>query len=308
MWYLYLRIEFVSLNEVNMVDVVQGKKISLVTGASSGLGREVAKLLCAKGHVVYVTARRKDELLKLKKECVGGSGDIKAIPGDLSNKIFRSKLIAYILKKEGKIDYLINNAGFGRAIVLEEMNADEISNMYEVNVAAYVHLANLVLKFMKKVNSGRVINVGSVVAFTPLPYFTVYNSTKSAVYGFNRSLRYELRGSGVSSTVVLPARMKTGFAEKAYDCYIENGKRVCVERFNKVAGDPGVVARAIVRKLDSGREVITPTFKAKVWYFTRYFGWIVDLSMKNILGPKEKMHLEKAKIAEEYKKMREVKK
>lgn len=278
------------------------KKVSLVTGSSSGLGRDIASLLCKKGLIVYVTARRKNELEKLKKEC-GHFGEIKIISGDLSDKNFRIKLISDILKKEGRIDYLINNAGFGRAIHLEEINVDEITNMFEVNVVAYIHLANLVLKAMRKVNSGRIINIGSVVAFTPLPYFTVYNATKSAIYGFNRSLRYELKGSEITSTIVLPARMKTGFADKAYDCYMENGKKVCVERFNKIAGSSMDVAKVIVQKLNSGKEVITPTLKAKVWYLTRYVGFIVDFAMENFLGPKEKIHIEEAKLAEEYKKM-----
>ena len=279
------------------------KKVSLVTGASSGLGRDIASLLCKKGLIVYVTARRKNELERLKKECTADPGEIKIISGDLSEENFRIKLIEDILKAEGKIDYLINNAGFGRAIHLEDMISKDISSMFEVNVVAYIHLAKLVLKEMKKVNSGRIINIGSVVAFTPLPYFTVYNATKSAIYGFNRSLRYELKGSNITSTVVLPARMKTGFAEKAYDCYMKDGKKVCVEKFNKIAGSPLAVAKVIVRKLDSGSEVVTPTLKAKFWYLTRYVGFVVDFAMKNILGPKEKKTLAEEKIANEYKKM-----
>jgi short-subunit dehydrogenase len=284
------------------------KEVSLVTGSSSGLGREIAKLLCEKGLIVYVVARRKEKLLELQKECKKEKGEIKIIAGNLTDFNFREKLIAQILKQEKKINYLINNAGFGRAVKLEDMNHKEIKDMFEVNVVAYVHLANLVLLGMKKKNSGRIINIGSVVAFTPLPYFTVYNSTKSAIYGFNRSLRYELKDSKVTSTIVLPARMKTGFAEKAYNCYIKDGKRVCVERFNKIAGDPLVVARKVVDNLDSGKEVILPTFKSFIWYSSRYFGWIVDLVMKNVLGPKELEHIGKIKIEEDYKKMERGKK
>ncbi|MAH03378.1 hypothetical protein CMI39_01175 [Candidatus Pacearchaeota archaeon] len=275
--------------------------ISLVTGASSGLGKEIAKLLCQKGYTVYVVARRKEKLLELQKECIKERGNIKIISGDLSIHNFRENLIKKILNKSKKIDYLINNAGLGRAIKLEHIKTEEIHNMFEVNIAAYEHLVSLALKNMKKRNKGRIINVGSVVAFTPLPYFTIYNSTKSAVYAFNRSLRYELRDSRVTSSVVLPARMKTGFAEKAYDCYEVNGKRVCVERFNKVAGNPSIVANSIVKNLDSGKEVILPTFKSFLWYTMRYFGFIVDFIMKNILGPKELKHLNGIKVKSNYK-------
>ena len=268
------------------------EKIALVTGASSGLGRNIATALCSKGHKVYVSARRKNLLDELKKDCSKMPGEIIPFPGDLSLPEFRKKLVSRILKNEGRIDYLINNAGFGQSIRLERQKFEDIQNMFNVNVVAYSHLTSLVLGPMKKENSGRIINVGSVVAFTPLPYFTIYNSTKSAVYGLNRSLRYELKNSAVSSTIVLPARMKTGFAKVAYDCYEKDGKTVCIESFNKAAGDPAIVARAIVNQIDSGREVITPTFKAKLWYFMRYFGFMVDFVMKNILGPKELKHLE----------------
>jgi len=274
-------------------------KISLVTGASSGLGREIVKLLCGKGHIVYAVARRKEKLEKLKQECVR-KGKVRPIVGDLSNHYFREKLIFEILKEAGRIDYLINNAGFGRAIKLENMKTREIHTMLEVNVAAYEHLTSLTLRDMKKRNAGRIINIGSVVVFTPLPYFTVYNSTKAAVYTFNRALRYELNGLNVTSTVVLPARMKTGFADVAFDCYEKDGKKICVEKFNKIGGDPIKVAENIVENIDKGKEVITPTFKAKLWYFSRYFGFIVDFAMNYILGPKELKSLDGIELKKDY--------
>ena len=275
--------------------------ISLVTGASSGLGRVLAELLCEKGHRVYVVARRKNLLEELKKQCKNLKGEITIISGDLSEGSFRKKLVSQILKKEKKIDYLFNNAGFGRAIFFEKQNKKEIEDMFKVNIIAYEHLSGLVLPSMKKLNSGRIINIGSVVAFTPLPYFTTYNSTKSAVYGFNRSLIYELKDFKITSTIVLPARMKTGFADNAYSCYKEKGRNMCIEEFNKIAESPYVVAKNIIKNMDKGKEVITPTLRAKVWYLTRYFGFAVDFVMKYILGPKERKHLEQAILKEDYK-------
>ncbi len=272
------------------------KKVALVTGASSGLGKNIAMLLCGRGDVVYVTARRKNLLEQLKKECSKFSGKIIPVVGDLTVKDFRTRLISKVIKVEGQIDYLVNNAGFGRSIAYERQDSDEIQNMINLNVVAYAHLSKLVLEQMKKQDFGRLIHVGSVVAFTPLPYFTLYNSTKSAVYGFNRSLRYELKNSKITSTVVLPARMKTGFAKTAYDCYEKNGSIVCVDRFNSSAGDPLVVARQIVNKIDKGHEVITPTAKAKLWYAMRYFGFLVDFIMGNFLGPRELKHINEAEL------------
>lgn len=285
------------------------KGVCIVTGASSGLGWSLATILCEKGYKVYGIARRKNLLDKLAKQSKEMPGEFISFSGDLSKAEFREKIISHVIKKNGKMDYLFNNAGFGRAIKLEKQDPAEISNMYEVNVAAYIHLAKLALKHMKKANSGRLIHTGSVVAFTPLPYFTVYNSTKSAVYGFNRSLRYELKGSKVTSTVVLPARMNTGFANVAFDCYEKKGRDMCVKEFNKIAGSPYVVAKRIVMNMDKGMEVITPTFKAAMWYTARYFGFLVDFVMKYFLGPKEMKHLVENEIKEEYKqKARSIKK
>jgi hypothetical protein len=278
------------------------KSISLVTGASSGLGRVLAELLCEKDHKVYVVARRKNLLEKLKKECADIGGEIEIISGDLSDSGFREKLISSILKKEKRIDYLFNNAGFGRAAIFENQSLDEMGKMVEVNFVAYAHLIKLVLPSMKKRNSGRIINIGSVVSFTPLPYFTVYNSTKSAVYGLNRSLRYELINTKVTSTVVLPARMKTGFADSAFDCYEEKGRKVCVEEFNKIAGSPYKVAKNVIKKIDKGKTVITPTFLSKILYFMRYFGFVIDFSIKKFLAPKQLKQLEVVEMKESYKK------
>ena len=239
------------------------KVISLVTGASSGLGKVLTELLCEQGHKVYVTARRKNLLDQLQKECKKLNGEVIVISGDLSDINFRKKLISTILKKEKRIDFLFNNAGFGRSTKFEQQDSKEIQKMFEVNVVAYADLAKLVLPSMKKKNSGRIINIGSVVAFTPLPYFTTYNATKSAVYAFNRSLRYELKETEVTSTVVLPARMKTGFADKAYDCYKQKGRDACVKEFNKIAGSPYIVAKNIIKNMDKGKEVITTTLKTK---------------------------------------------
>jgi len=263
------------------------KEVSLVTGASSGLGRSIAKLLCEKGHKVYVVARRKNLLEELRRECKNHRGEIILFSGDLTDIKFRERIIPSIIKKEKRIDYLFNNAGFGKATLLEEQDSEEIKNMLEVNVNSYVHLSSVALKYMKKKNKGRIINTGSVVAFTPLPYFTVYNLTKSAVYGFNRSLMYELNDSNVTTTVVLPARMNTDFAKTAFHCKDDETKQMCVERFNKIAGNPEIVAKEIVKNMDKGKEVITPTFKSKIWYFMRYFGFIVDFAVKNFMASKQ---------------------
>ena len=119
------------------------KKIVLVTGASSGLGKNISMILCGRGNKVYVTARRSNLLKELKEECSKLPGEIIPLSGDLLDKDFRKKLISTILAKEGKIDYLINNAGFGRAIKFEKQKPEDIQQMIELNIGAYAHLTNL---------------------------------------------------------------------------------------------------------------------------------------------------------------------
>ncbi|MDP6587326.1 MAG: SDR family NAD(P)-dependent oxidoreductase, partial [Anaerolineales bacterium] len=101
-------------------------KVSLVTGASSGLGRELAKLLCKKGHIVYSTARRKEKLLELQEECEGEKGEIRIIAGDLLDSKFRAKLIKTIITRARHIDYLFNNAGYGTLIHFEHQTLEDI--------------------------------------------------------------------------------------------------------------------------------------------------------------------------------------
>jgi uncharacterized protein len=261
------------------------KEVCLVTGASSGLGKALVETLCEKNYIIYITARSKEELDKIKKEC--SKSRIEVIAGDISEIKFRENLIKEIVKKEGRIDFLFNNAGFGELTRLEYQKPEKIESMFKVNVVAYIHLASLVLKQMKKQNFGRIINIGSVVAITPLPFFTTYDATKAAVYTFNRTLRYELKETNIKSTVVLPARMKTNFFNRAIDCDGVENKKKCIEKFNKVAGSPYQVADVIVRKMYKGKEVITPTWNSKVYYLMRYFGFATDFVMKNILGPKQ---------------------
>jgi short-subunit dehydrogenase len=280
------------------------KKVSLVTGASSGLGRIIAEMLCEKGYKVYITARRKNLLEELKQECRKLGGEIIVISGDLSNEKFRVDLVSQIIKKEIKIDYLFNNAGFGRAIRFENQNQEEIEKMFQVNIIAYQHLTKLILLHMKKANSGRLIHIGSIVSSTPLPYFTVYNTTKSAVFMFNRSLKYELEDTNVTTTVVLPARMNTGFADKAFDCYKEKGRDACVKEFNKIAGSPYPIAKKIIKKMDKGKEIIVPTLRAKLLYFMKHFPRPIDFVMRKIFAPKQLKHIKKAVLKKEYKQLK----
>ena len=261
------------------------KEVCIVTGASSGLGKALAEVLCEKGYAVWVTARRGAELRALQRGCKNLKGRMEVLAGDLMNAPFRERLIRTVLRKEGQIDFLFNNAGFGKAVRFEEQTSEDIAGMFEVNAVACQHLSALALPAMLKRGKGRLIHTGSVVAFTPLAYFTTYNATKASVYTFNRSLTYELRDSPVTSTVVLPSRMNTGFASSAY---VTKGS---VKEFNSSGEVPRKIAEWIVKRMNTGQEVITPGFRPWLLYTMRYFGFLVDFVAKKVMAPKAERDL-----------------
>ena len=267
------------------------KEVSLVTGASSGLGRDIAKLLCKKEQVVYVVARRREKLLELQKGCKKEKGEIKIIAGDLTKEDFRRKLIQKILEKEKKIDYLINNAGYGKLTNFENIDFKDIKGMFELNAITGEHLIQLSLPPMKKHKKGRIINISSVVALEPPVYFSTYNATKYAVYGFSKSLSYELKGTGVSVSVVFPSRMKTGFWDVAFKCkgLSRKEQKKCMEKWMKKTKGSMPVAKYVVRNINSQRLILLPDMLSKfAYHFFRHFHFIGRFYMKNIRLPKTK--------------------
>lgn len=270
------------------------KKISIVTGASSGLGREISKLLSEQGHMVYAVARRQELLETLKKECSSFSGEIKPIAGDLINAKFREELISQVLKESKKIDYLINNAGFGKLSLFEDIELKDIEGMYSLNAIAGEHLTQLVLPGMRKKKQGRIINVASVVAFVPPAYFSVYNATKAAVHNFSKSINYELVGSGVSVSVLYPARMNTPFWLVAFKCKGLKGEahKTCAANFSKNSTAPRKVAKYLVRHLDDTSLMLLPGFLPKFYYYlVSHIPFLNTLVMKYIVGPKTRKTL-----------------
>lgn len=260
------------------------KKIALVTGASSGLGRDISKLLCKKGHIVYITARSKDKLIDLKKECKADPGEIVIISGDLTIKKFRDELIGSILKKEKKIDYLINNAGYGKLESHENILYEDLEGMFTLNCVAGMHLAQLVIPSMKKRKKGRIINIASIAAIEPPPYFSIYNATKYAVHGFTKSLSYDLYGTGISTSVVFPSRMKTPFWIRAFKCKGLTGseQKMCVNEWTKKSRGSLYVAEYIVKNIDSKRLILLPGALSKLaYYFLRHFKCIGSFFMKH---------------------------
>jgi short-subunit dehydrogenase len=179
------------------------KKVALVTGASSGIGKETAKLLIKKGFTVYGSARRVDKMSDLND--LG----IKLLAMDVTNEESMVTGVAEIIKKEGQIDVLINNAGYGSYGSVEDMPMSEAKYQFEVNIFGLARLIQLVLPSMRAQKSGRIINISSIGGSIGEPHGAWYHSTKFALEGLSDSLRMELKQFGIDVVIIKPGAILT---------------------------------------------------------------------------------------------------
>ena len=189
------------------------KTIALITGASSGLGKEFVRIIEKDGETdeIWAIARNEERLFELKKEF---GEKIKPLSLDLSD-FENLKKAESLLKKEKCcfVKYLVNDAGFAKFCSYNDISIEETLNMINLNVSATVALCLICLPFMKR--GSRIINVASQAAFFPLPYMNVYASTKAFVKNYTRALNTELKSRGISATAVCPGWIETRFFERA---------------------------------------------------------------------------------------------
>ena len=181
---------------------------ALITGASSGIGLEMARILSREGFELILVAREKEKLQKVQEEL---GKNVKIVVADLSNESKLKEL--YVLCKNDKIDVLINNAGFGDCGKFTETDLSKELEMIDVNIKAVHVLTKLFLKDMKKRNSGYILNVASMAAFAPGPLMATYYSTKAYVLRLTTSIYEELRRdkSKVVVSCLCPGPVKTNF-------------------------------------------------------------------------------------------------
>lgn len=186
------------------------KKIALVTGASSGIGRDMARELAQKGYNLILVARDKQRLEELKNEF---KVEVTIFAIDLSNPENCKQLYEQVKNKFGNIDILINNAGFGEFGFFTETNLEKEINLINTNITAVHILTKLFLKDMKKINKGNILNVSSIAGFLPGPLMAAYYSSKSYVLRLSQSIREELKKqkSNVKISVLCPGPVNTNF-------------------------------------------------------------------------------------------------
>jgi short-subunit dehydrogenase len=227
------------------------RKTAVITGASSGIGLELARLFAADGYDLILTARRGDLLRALADELSSTRGVVaQIIPLDLARPGAAAELWRAVTALSPEIDVLVNDAGFGDASDLAQEAPERIEGMIQVNIAALTALTRLALPGMLARARGRILNVASLAGITPGgPGMAVYFASKSYVLSFSRGIRRELRGTGVSVTALCPGPTRTGFEAAAH---AED------TRLFKLAGDPAAVARAGYAGLQRGQAVVIP--------------------------------------------------
>jgi uncharacterized protein len=192
------------------------RPIAIITGASSGIGREFAELFARDGHDLILVARRRDALESLARSLSDRYRvACDPFPADLARRLEREHLTARIRSVDDRIAALVNNAGIGTHGYFHETELEREIEIIELNITAVTHLTKLVLPGMLARRSGRIVNVSSVAAFQPGPLMAVYYASKAYVQSFSEALAEEVAGTGVTVTAVCPGPTITEFQTSA---------------------------------------------------------------------------------------------
>jgi NAD(P)-dependent dehydrogenase (short-subunit alcohol dehydrogenase family) len=189
-------------------------KIVLITGCASGIGKATAKRLKADGWMVVATARRTEQLAEL------AAAGCEVVALDVADEASRAQAIDAVLARHGRIDALINNAGYSLSGALEPLPLDAVRRQFETNVFGLLHLCQLVLPAMRRQRSGRIVNLSSMGGKLTFPGGGAYHATKHAVEALSDALRFETAGFCVKVIVIEPGLIRTGFAQAAQKAMI----------------------------------------------------------------------------------------
>jgi NAD(P)-dependent dehydrogenase (short-subunit alcohol dehydrogenase family) len=233
---------------------------ALVTGASSGIGEETAKGLLAAGYIVYVGARRVDAMRSL--EAAGA----RVLSLDVTDDASMTAAVDAILRETGRIDVLVNNAGYGSYGALEDVPLDEARRQFEVNIFGLARLTQLILPTMRAQRAGRIVNVSSVSGKIGEPFGCWYHASKHALEGLSDSLRMELRPFGIDVVIIEPGSTRTAWGGIARDSLTRlsgegpyrDGARAHVRMMTSISEGslprpPSEVAATIVKAVRSRR-------------------------------------------------------
>lgn len=237
------------------------RPVVLLTGASSGIGYDVAPLLVRYGYTVYGAARRVEKIEELASE------GVKALSLDVTDEASMEAAVQQIIDAEGRIDVLINNAGYGSYGAIEDVPIDEARRQFEVNLFGLARLTQLVLPHMRARGSGRILNISSMAGRITSPLGAWYHATKYALEAFSDALRMEVEEFGIDVVIIEPGGIKTPWELIAADHLEESSRNgVYAAQAQRVAAnmrklyspssnlsEPKVISNAILRALEARR-------------------------------------------------------
>ena len=239
---------------------MKSNKVILLTGASSGIGYDTSGALAQQGHKVYAAARRVERMEPLRQY------GIVPLKMDVTDEASMQEGVKTLLDAEGRIDVLINNAGYGYFGAVENVPMDDARNQLEVNVFGLARLCQLVLPTMRAQHSGRIINTASVAGRSVFYYGGWYHVSKYAVESLSDAMRMELKPFGIDVVIIEPGAIKTNWGIIAADHLTESSKGTAYEQtgtmmannlrnmyLSNTISDPAVVRKAIVRAVNARR-------------------------------------------------------
>jgi short-subunit dehydrogenase len=259
-------------------------QVVIVTGASAGIGEATTRRLARGGAKVAITARRQDRLDALARELDPTGANVLAVAGDITSDADRRKLVDAVLAKFGRIDGLVNNAGYGTRGPVEIVPVELVRKNYETNIFSLIALTQLVLPHMRTQGGGCVVNIGSVAGKIARPLSSIYDSTKHALEAITDGLRGELKPFGVRVTLIRPGFITTEFIETANAVSVDvianagpyapfyKGYHEGTQKLRQVAGVPDDIARLVERALSSANPAprYSGPFHAKIFLLVKW--------------------------------------
>lgn len=251
--------------------MIAGMKTVLITGCSSGIGEATAARLVRAGWDVYATARRPETLSAL------GDAGCTTLALDVTDESSMTTAVAAVLDGAGRIDALVNNAGYSQSGALESIDVDDVRRQFETNVFGLIRLTQLVLPTMREQRSGRIVNIGSMGGKLTFPGGGAYHASKYAVEALSDALRFEVAGFGIGVVLVEPGLITTKFDEKVAagmpelegpyaefnEAVLKSTTEVYVGPMAKLGGPPEAVAKtiekALTKKHPKPRYLVTPS-------------------------------------------------
>ena len=258
------------------------KKVILITGASSGIGKDTAISLIKHGHVVYGAARR----LEMMQDIIQAGGH--AIKMDILKERNIDDVVNQIMKEQSRVDVLINNAGYGLWGAVETISIDEAKRQFDVNIFGLAYLTKKIIPFMREQKSGKIINMSSMGGKVYTPFGAWYHATKYALEGWSDCLRIELKSFGIDVILIEPGVIKTEFQDVMMDSTVERSigtpyekKLKALEKATQemyargIGSPPSTITKLIIKAINSHnpkRRYVGGLFAKPMLFIKKWFG------------------------------------